>query len=285
MRMLFIIPCAVRWRSGDFEQREKLDKCQLLVAWIFAVVMLVLFWRCFYSVNYGDEPYCISSIWRFYKGDALLAEDWFPALLYTFCVQLTTNTGILAVTSACIVASVGGVLLLGEVLVETKQVLGKTVYQTVWFLLVALLVLQGSLLLYHRITATWWSDSLKECTELLKDGPAKGIYTSPEDAEEYYHALENIDLIQLDEEDKVLFLGLDPMMYLYADLPVAAYSTWTIEEKNFLREYYEAYPEKKPTVVCWTEAESEEDAVEIQYFLDKGYERIETNEVIALRKK
>lgn len=208
-----------------------------------------------------------------------------PALLYTFCVQLTTNTGILAVTSACIVASMGAVLLMGKVVEEAKQGISKSVYQIIVLFLVVVLGLQGSLLMYQRITSTWWSDSIGECTELLNDGPAKGIYTSSEDASEYYYALEKIDSLQLNAEDTILFLELDPMMYLYADLPVASYSTWTIEEKNFLQEYYEAYPEKRPTVVCWTEAELEEEAVGMQYFLDKGYERIETNEVIALRKK
>lgn len=207
-----------------------------------------------------------------------------PALLYTFCVQLTTNTGILAVTSACIVASVGAVLLVGEVLGEAKKELGQSVYQMLLILLIAILTLQGVLMMYHRMTATWWSDPVSECTVLLREGPAKGIYTSPEDAESYNQALKNIELLQLDEKDQVLFLELDPMMYLYADLPVASYSTWTIEEKNFLQEYYEAYPEKEPTVVCWSEAKSEEEAVGMQYFLDKGYERIETNEVVALRK-
>ena len=207
-----------------------------------------------------------------------------PALFYTFCVQLTTNTGILAVTSACIVASAGGVLLIGETLKDTKNVLGRGAYQAAVMIVVVVLGLQGFLFMYHRITATWWSVPVNECTVLLEKGPAKGIYTGEEDAKEYYQALENVDALQLDADDKVLFLDLDPMMYLYADLPVAAYSTWTIEENNFLQEYYEAYPEREPTIVCWTGAESEEDAVGMQYFLEKGYERIEASEVIALRK-
>ena len=85
--------------------RKNLDKRQLLVITGFVLCMLVLFWRCFYSVNYADEPYCISSVWRFYKGDALLAEDWFPAqqliawilspLYWLFRLFLDTNDGIM----------------------------------------------------------------------------------------------------------------------------------------------------------------------------------------------
>lgn len=208
-----------------------------------------------------------------------------PALLYTFCVQLTTNTGILAVSSACIVASAGGVLLIGDSFEGTKKVLSRGACQSVMIIFAAVMVLQGTLLLYHRITATWWSEPISECTVLLEKGPAKGIYTVEEDAEEYYAALEVVDSFRLTKEDTVLFLELEPMMYLYADVPAGAYSTWTIEEENFLEEYYEAYPEKQPTVICWTDAELEEDAVEMQFFLDKGYERIDTNGAIALRRK
>ena len=58
---------------------KNLDKQELIVCCGFIICMAILIWRCFYSVNYADEPYCIASVWRFYKGDALLAEDWFPA--------------------------------------------------------------------------------------------------------------------------------------------------------------------------------------------------------------
>ena len=70
------------WNHGGMEIVKKIsgaDKKQVAVAVGFFVCTLILLWRCFYSVNYADEPYCISSVWRFYKGDALLAQDWFPA--------------------------------------------------------------------------------------------------------------------------------------------------------------------------------------------------------------
>lgn len=206
-----------------------------------------------------------------------------PALFYTFCVQLTTNTGILAVTSACIVATVGSVLMLGEVLKEAKETVSKPVYQSILLIMIAVFGLQGLLLTYHRINATWWSASVEECSEMIEKGPAQGIYTSPEDAKEYYAALDVIDSLDLNENDKILFIELEPMLYLYADLPAASYSTWTIEENNFLDDYYQYYPEKEPTVVCWMQANNQEEAIGISYFLEKGYQLIETSEGIVLR--
>lgn len=73
-------------------------------------------------------------------------------------------------------------------------------------------------------------------------------------------------------------------MYLYADLPVASYSTWTISEVNFLPQYYELYPEKLPTIICWLDAETMKDAVNSSYFIEMGYEPEEKKEGITLRK-
>lgn len=205
-----------------------------------------------------------------------------PAFAYTFCVQLSTNTGILAVTSAGIVATVGGTLMLGEEQEHRIQWIPEKIWKS---LLLVVFLLQISLLFYHRMTDVWWGTPVNECTERLEAGPAKGLFTSEEDAQEYYAELYNVDQLALKQGDQILFLDLNPMMYLYADLPVASYSTWTIDESNFLQQYYDAYPEKLPTIVCWLDAETLEDAVNSSYFREMGYE-IEKMEVgIALRKK
>ena len=218
------------------------------------------------------------SIWMLgKKKNKVLFFGWIvPALVYTFCVQLTTNTGILAVSSACMVASMGAVLLIGETFRECP------VRWLVW-MLAAVLFLQGGLLFYHRITATWWSEPMIECTHQLERGPAKGIYTSEGDAEWYYDTLDAIDSIGLTDKEVVLYLDLAPWLYLYTDSPVGAYSTWTIPKEHFLKEYYESYPEKTPTMVCWMGIENPEEAVAIQYFLEKGYKFIEIDGGIALR--
>ena len=151
-------------------------------------------------------------------------------------------------------------------------------------MVIAVLLLQGALLLYHRICYTWWSSPVSECTEQLESGPAKGIYTSPEDAKWYYDTLEAVDSLQSETDEPILFLDLAPWLYLYTDSPVAAYSMWTIGEDNFLEEYYECYPEKEPAVVCWMGIENPEEAVAMQYFLENGYEFTEIDGGIALRK-
>lgn len=226
------------------------------------------------------------SIWMLgkKKNKKLFFAWMIPAFAYTFCVQLSTNTGILAVTSACIVASVGGALLIGREMENGIEWIPEKFWKISKKLLIVVFALQMVILFYHRMTAVWWGAPVNECTERLEAGPAKGIFTSEEDAEEYYAKLYRIDQLHLKKEDQILFLDLDPMMYLYADLPVASYSTWTISEVNFLPQYYELYPEKLPTIICWLDAETMKDAVNSSYFIEMGYEPEEKKEGITLRK-
>ena len=51
-----------------------------LETWIFAAVMVVLFalfaWRQFFGFNKNDEIFYISTVYRFFQGDAMLVDEW-----------------------------------------------------------------------------------------------------------------------------------------------------------------------------------------------------------------
>lgn len=38
----------------------------------------ILFWRCFYSVNTTDEAYYVGTVFRLWKGDGMLCDEWNP---------------------------------------------------------------------------------------------------------------------------------------------------------------------------------------------------------------
>lgn len=202
-----------------------------------------------------------------------------PAMLYTFCVQLATDTGILAVSAAAIVASAGGVLLAADTL---GTVNGKRWMQTgIW----VLLFFQAVLLLEQRVNFTWWSAPVEECTEVVSKGPAKGIRTTKEDLAWYENALYEIDSLQLTKEDHLLVLEHATWLYLYADVPVATYSFWSVGEENYLEEYYALYPEKRPSVVYTSDIEDVFHKSYVQKLLEQGYEVTEYESGnIALRK-
>lgn len=55
-------------------------------AWIFSGAVLVLFflfaWRQFYGFNKNDEIFYISTVYRFFQGDAMLVDEWNNAELF-----------------------------------------------------------------------------------------------------------------------------------------------------------------------------------------------------------
>ena len=42
------------------------------------VIGLILFWRCFYSVNRTDEAFYIGTTYRLWSGDGMLSDEWMP---------------------------------------------------------------------------------------------------------------------------------------------------------------------------------------------------------------
>ena len=194
-----------------------------------------------------------------------------PGVFYTFCVQLATDTGILAVSAATIVASAGGMLLLAEYLREEKNYISSQLYRGMVVVLMMLNIMQAGLFLYQRIYYTWWSEDVPLCTETVQSGPAKGIKTSKEDLLWYESTLNEIDELKLTEDDRLLILEHASWLYLYADVPVATYSFWTVGEENYLKEYYEIYKEKIPTVVYVSEVEDAKEKRYVKVFQENGY--------------
>lgn len=56
--------------------------------WIFAGALLLLFsvfvWRQFYGFNKNDEIFYISTVYRFFQGDAMLVDEWNNVQLFAF---------------------------------------------------------------------------------------------------------------------------------------------------------------------------------------------------------
>lgn len=89
------------WKSRRPVRRE---------TWLFAALMAVFFalfvWRQFFGFNKNDEIFYISTVYRFYQGDAMLVDEWnnvqlFALLIYPFYSLIRlfypSNTGIVLI--------------------------------------------------------------------------------------------------------------------------------------------------------------------------------------------
>ena len=85
-----------------------MEKAKKQNLWFLAGLIgigLILFWRCFYSLNTTDEAYYIGTVYRLWEGDGMLCDEWNPTQqmcsfwLYPFYVlfrwMLGSNEGMI----------------------------------------------------------------------------------------------------------------------------------------------------------------------------------------------
>lgn len=200
-------------------------------------------------VNLVTVPICFLGIPAYIVSKERLRKvfyAWYvPAMIYPFIVQITSNTGPLAVSAGFVTAGAGAVFLASFWAKSQGQKIVKN-------LLYAVIILQLGMMLWLRITYVWADAPLSELTTKVERGAAKGLYTTAE-AEQYYNEIyDDLDSLNMREDDGFLVIGSDPLLYLYAEKEVASYSTWQVyTNETRLYRYYEIHDGegKFPSVV------------------------------------
>lgn len=206
-------------------------------------------------VNLVTVPICFLGITAYAVSEKRLSKVFYvwyvPAMLYPFIVQITSNTGPLAVSSAFVTAGAAAVLLTALWAKEQKHQLLKWLFD-------AVIVLQLLIMLFLRITYVWADAPLSELTAKVDRGAAKGLYTTEASVLYYNEIYDDLDSLNMTEEDGLLVIGSDPLLYLYAEKEVASYSTWQVyTNETRLYRYYEVHDGegKFPSVVYCVEAD------------------------------
>ena len=226
-------------------------------------------------VNLVTVPICFLGIPAYVLSKKRLTKVFYiwylPALvLYPFIVQITSNTGPLAVSAAFMSAGAAAVCLIST---WAKEQEGKF-----WRMgMHGIILLQLLMMLILRITFVWADEPLAELTTKVNRGAAKGIYTTAEDEKFYDEIYDDLDALNMTADDDFLVVGSDPLLYLYADKEVAAYSTWQVfTNETRLYRYYEIHDGegKFPSVVYCVEAGEEIfDSILVEkLLLPMGYE-------------
>ena len=225
-------------------------------------------------INLVTVPICFVGIPAFVvskKRNSKVFFTWYlPALIYPFIVQITSNTGPLAVSAAFVSAGAASVLLLAGWAKEQELKLAE-------YAVYAVIVLQLGMMLVLRMTYVWADAPMSELTAKVERGAAKGLYTTAEDVQRYNEMYDDLDSLNMKEDDGFLVVGADPLLYLYADREVAAYSTWQVfTNETRLYRYYEIHngEGKFPEVVYCVDADESifESILVDKLLLPMGYE-------------
>lgn len=234
-------------------------------------------------VNLVTVPICFLGLPAFVVSKKPLRKVFYiwylPAMVYPFIVQITSNTGPLAVSAGFVTAGAASVLLAAAWAGEQEESLLKNVVHGV-------ILLQLIMMLFLRITYVWADAPLSELTTKVERGAAKGLYTTELTAGYYEEMYDDIDALNMTEEDGFLVVGSEPLLYLYADRQVASYSTWQVyTNETRLYRYYEIHSGEGrfPSVVYCAEAdETIFDSILVEkLLLPMGYEWVQLSHGIA----
>ena len=234
-------------------------------------------------VNLVTVPICFLGLPAFVVSKKPLRKVFYiwylPAMVYPFIVQITSNTGPLAVSAGFVTAGAASVFLAAAWAEEQEGSLLKNVVHGV-------ILLQLIMMLFLRITYVWADAPLSELTTKVERGAAKGLYTTELTAGYYEEMYDDIDALNMTEEDGFLVVGSEPLLYLYADRQVASYSTWQVyTNETRLYRYYEIHSGEGrfPSVVYCAEAdETIFDSILVEkLLLPMGYEWVQLSHGIA----
>lgn len=180
-----------------------------------------------------------------------------PGLLYTYCLNYSSNQFFYAISSAASVSSLASIYMMwmycGELKGESKaREKGRNAYVLAYAAAAVCLLFQLKYEIPVRYESVYWEPGLirYEEQEEITEGPEKGIIAIAENAESYAHLYGDIRNIH---GKKVLYFSEQIWMYLVNDNEMATYSGWIsfLNEYSLsrMREYYRICPEKKPDVI------------------------------------
>lgn len=252
-----IVPLAAGLTALVDKKREKHGWVYMIIS-VTAVVPYMIYHGLisdYVPVNLVTVPVCFLGVPAYVvskeRPEKIFYAWYLPAMFYPFIVQITSNTGPLAVSAAFVTAGAAALLLVSNWVKEQKRSVLKVILYGVMFL-------QLGIMLWLRMTYVWADGQIFELTAKMERGAAKGLYTTEENVA-YYHALyDDLDRLDMQEEDGLLVIGSEPLLYLYADRDVASYSTWQVyTNETRLYRYYEVHEGegKFPDVIYCVEAD------------------------------
>lgn len=188
--------------------------------------------------------------------------------IFYICEYLATDTEILSSSASLIVAAIPALLLDFECAYSSKHI---EPLITACVCIVCFFIL--------RMTFVWGDAPLFELDTKIVEGTARGIYTTQESAAAYQRAEKIIKQADIEAEDQVLVLPMNPTYYYLIDAGCASPYIFRFEVSlDELDNYYNLHPEKLPTVVvtCKNDDSGNEYDIDecLEYFenmTDMGY--------------
>lgn len=181
-------------------------------------------------------------------------------ILYSMCIHFSSNQYFYVISMAAASSNIASLVFLGQLIKEMREKPDNITY-AVWvkrfsFIFAALMIfLQGAFQIAAKAQHVFWESDPSVLTAKITKGPAKGIYTTEANKQNYEQYYDDLKLaLPEDYHGKVLFMTERTWMYLAADgYEYGTYSAWLAGENDFtltrLNSFYTLNPEKIPDVI------------------------------------
>lgn len=194
------------------------------------------------------------------KPRTLFTSLFILGILYSFAITLGSNQYFYVISMAVASSNIASYIFLSQLIREMKEnpdniEYANSVRMTSFVFAAFMMILQGYFQINVKANHCFWeAGTPKALTTQIKQGPAKGIYTSSINANEYVTLYNDIKSYEVKPKDNILFLTEKTWTYLVTDnFPYATFSAWISGEKPSsivrLNNYYSVNPDKKPTYI------------------------------------
>ena len=286
-------------------KRSKFKVLYLLPMAVACIAMIIYygFFGKLFQINYIFAPVAFCGVIAYLitenKNKRLFFGAYLPSILYTFCVQLCTDTHMVGVSIATGLATGLTFYLLGICVFEeqkkqeenkntNKEKITIIARRFAIGIFISLLAVQFVTSIYQRATFATYGQTVAKSTMKFDKGPAKGIYVSQEFADYFNAIYKELDIQDLTESESILVIGVEPWMYLYADSGCGSYTTWQITENDeLLRPYFMKHPDKMPSLIYCVNYQKDTilNTSLGQYFLQKRYEPVQVETGVLFHAK
>ncbi len=178
---------------------------------------------------------------------------WLPGMIYSFCINMSSNQYYLAISSSSLAALAGSIVIIGIFVGDLSGDI-TWIKKTCISLYVSMLAVLFAFLVILRYSFVFMNSEVSLQTESIDKGPQKGIMSTLQDRDIY----EGIyaDAIEMEEHnpDRILFFARDNWPYLMNTWKCGAYSPWLQNEIDdytvrMLQAYYAMDGSRKPDII------------------------------------
>ena len=203
-------------------------------------------------INVFGIPIAIIGLFSFItakkKDWVTFALYYLPAMSYTFFIHCGSNQYFYAISGAAIVACIPSVLLLHNRLNQMEEM--GHFSTNVKLISVFTVLTVCACMLYCRVLFTCWDGKISELSSRIDTGANQGVWTTEANSKEYSQIIEDTQFVR-EQSGKVLYIALEPELYLMDDKEMASYSAYenleSIENYGWekLQAYYLINPDKR----------------------------------------